>query len=118
MSQAPVGSIADLRTGGSWFDARDAELHSSVGSAQDLRTGGRWFDFRLDQYYFRGLMIVIATGLIPFSSLSVVSTMVMWESSQWPGKITEHVLFKVLQEIMDRCTGRLDITEILLKTTY
>ena len=34
----------------------------------------------------RGLMIVIATGLIPLSSLSVVSTTVTWESSQWLGK--------------------------------
>ena len=31
-------------------------------------------------------MIVTATGFIPLSSLSVVSTMVMWESSQWLGK--------------------------------
>ena len=41
-----------------------AEFHSSVGSVADLRTGGRWFDPRLGQYSFRGLMIVIATGLI------------------------------------------------------
>ena len=31
-------------------------------------------------------LIVIATGLIPLSPLSIVSTMVMWESSQWLGK--------------------------------
>ena len=41
-----------------------------------------WFDPRLGQYSFRGLMIVIATGFIPLSPLSVVSKMVMWESSQ------------------------------------
>ena len=52
----------------------------------DLRTGGRWFDPRHGQYSSRGLMIVIATGLIPLSPLSVVSTMVMWESSRWLGK--------------------------------
>ena len=36
----------------------------------------------------RGLMIFIATGFIPLSplSLSIVSTMVIWESSQWLGK--------------------------------
>ena len=34
----------------------------------------------------RPILIVIATGFIPLSSLSVVSTMVMWESSQWLGK--------------------------------
>ena len=43
---------------------------------------------RLGQYSFPGLMIVIVTGFIPLSPLSVVSTMVMvmWESSQWFGK--------------------------------
>ena len=51
-----------------------AEPHSSVGSVADLRTGGCWFDPRTGQYPFRGLMIVIATGFIPLSPLSVVST--------------------------------------------
>ena len=37
----------------------------------------------LGQCSFRGLMIVIMTGFIPLSPLSVVLTMVMWESSQW-----------------------------------
>ena len=32
---------------------------------------------RLGQYSFRGLMIVLATGFIPLSLLSVVSTTVM-----------------------------------------
>ena len=59
---------------------------SSVGSVTDLRTGGRWFDPRLGQYSFRGLMVFIATGFIPLSLLSVVSTMGMWESGQWLGK--------------------------------
>ena len=60
-----------------------AEPLSSVGSAADMRTGGRWFDPRFGQYSFRGLIIVIATGFIPLSPLSVVLTMVRWESSQW-----------------------------------
>ena len=34
----------------------------------------------------KGLMIVIVTGFIPLSLLSVVWTMVMRESSQWLGK--------------------------------
>ena len=63
-----------------------AKPHSLVGSVADLRTGGRWFDARLSQYSFRGLMIVIATGCTPLSPLSFVSPMVMWESSQWLGK--------------------------------
>ena len=58
-----------------------AQPHSSVGSIQHLRTGGCWFDPRLGQYSLRGLMMVFATGFIPLSPLSVVSTMVMWESS-------------------------------------
>ena len=59
-----------------------AELHSSVGSVADLRTGSGWFYPRHGQYSFRGGMIVIATGFIPLSPLSVVPTIVMWESSQ------------------------------------
>ena len=48
---------------------------------------------------------------------SVVSTMVMWESSQWRGKnIVWSTGEKELHESLDRCTGRRDITEILLKT--
>ena len=54
-----------------------SEPHSSVGSVADLRTGGHWFDPRLGQYSFRRLMIVIATGFIPLSPLSIVSRMVM-----------------------------------------
>ena len=48
-----------------------AEPHSSVSSGADLRTGGRWFDPRLGHYSFRGLMIVIATGLILLSLIAV-----------------------------------------------
>ena len=56
-----------------------AEPHSSVGSVADLRTGGRWFNPRLGQYSFRGLMmIVIATGFISLSPQSVVSKMIIW----------------------------------------
>ena len=66
-----------------------AEPHSSVDSVADLRTGGCCFDPGLDQYSFQGLMIiVIATGLIPLSLLSIVSTMLMWESCQWLEKNT------------------------------
>ena len=52
-----------------------AKPHCSVGSLPDLRTEGHWFDFRLGQYSFQGLMIVIATGLIPLSLLSIVLEM-------------------------------------------
>ena len=63
-----------------------AEPNSSVSNIADLRTGGHWFVPPLSQYTFRGLMITIATGFIPFSPLSVVLTMVKWESSQWLGR--------------------------------
>ena len=55
-------------------------------------------------------MIVIATGFIPLSSLYVVSTMVIRESSQW----LERKL-KELKKSMNWCTDHRDITEILLK---
>ena len=63
------------------FECFVAEPHSSIGNVADLRLGGRSANI-----FFQGLMIVIATGFIPLSLLSVVSTMVMWESSQWLGK--------------------------------
>ena len=59
---------------------------SSVGAIADLRTGGHWFDPWLGQYSFLGLMKIIATEFIPLSQLSIVLTVVMWESSQWLGK--------------------------------
>ena len=62
-----------------------AEPHGSVGRVADLRTGGCWFDPQHGQYSLQGLMIVIATRFIPLSPLSFVSTMVLWESSQWLG---------------------------------
>ena len=54
-----------------------------------MRTGGRWFDTRLGQYSFRELMMLIATGFITPSLLSIVLTMDMWEGSQWFGKNIE-----------------------------
>ena len=60
-------------------------------------------------------MIVTATGFIPLSQLSVVSTIVKWESSQWKEYCADYWL-KELQESMDRYTGHRDITEVLLKT--
>ena len=60
--------------------------HSSVSSIANLRTGGHWFDPQLCLYSFRGLMIDIATGFIPLSPMSLVLTMVMSESRQWLGK--------------------------------
>ena len=62
-------------------------------------------------------MIVIATGFITLSPLAVLSTKVMWESCKWLGKKIVRSTYRLneLQESLDRCTGRRDITEILLK---
>ena len=80
-------------------------LRCSVGTVAGLRTGGRWCDPRLGLYSFQGLMIVITIGFILLSPLSVVSTMVMWESSHWLGKnMVPSTGSKELQEGMDRCT--------------
>ena len=53
--------------------------HSSVGTwcIADLRTEGRWFEARLCQYSFQELIIVITTGFIPLSLLSVVNNRYM-----------------------------------------
>ena len=59
-------------------------------------------------------MIVIATGFILLTPLSVVSTTVKWESSQSLGKnIVRSTGKKNSKESIDRCTGRRDVTEIL-----
>ena len=59
-----------------------AEPHNSVGSVENrrslVRSPARPIFFpRIDN---------IATGFIPLSPLSIVLTVVMWESSQWFGK--------------------------------
>ena len=94
-----------------------AKPNSLVGSVADLRTGGRWFDPRLGLYSFRGLMIVIATGFIPLSPLSVVSTRrICGKAASGLQRILCGVLVKRTSERMDRCTGRPNITEKLLQT--
>ena len=89
-------SMGECNTILSAYTKYPAEPHSSVGSVQDLES-------------FRGLMIVIETGFIPLSSLSIISTTVIWDRSQCLEKIKE------LWESMDRRTGRRDITLILFK---
>ena len=80
-----------------------------------LRTGGRWFDPRLGKYSFRGLMIAIdrihssLTAVHCFNNGYVGKQPVAWKEycvGYW---------LKELQETMDRCTGCLGITKILLK---
>ena len=45
-------------------------------------------------YSFRGLMIVIATGFIPLSPLSIVLALVMWKEYCGMERILCGVLFK------------------------
>ena len=93
-----------------------AEPHSSVGSVADLRAGGRWFNPQLGQYSFQELMIVIAT--VFNSSLTAVHCFDNGYVEKQPGAWKEYSAeywFPELQESMDRFTGHHDITEILLK---
>ena len=76
-----------------------AEPHTSVGSVVDLRTGGRWFDPQLSKYSFRGLTLVIATGFIPLSPLSVVLTMLCGKAARG----LERILCK---ELVKRTPGK------------
>ena len=87
--------------------------HSSGGSVADLRTGGRWFDPLVGQYSFRGLMVIIATGFIPPAVRCFDNGHVGKQTVAWTEYCAEYWL-KKLQESMDRCTGRRDITEIIL----
>ena len=92
------------------------ESHSSVGSVADLRTGGRWFDPRPDQYSLRGLVSHCERIL---SSLTAVHCFdngyVRKQPVAWKEYCAKYWL-KDLQESTDRCTGRRDTAEILLKT--
>ena len=45
-------------------------------------------------YAFQGLMIVITTGFIPLSPLSVVSTMIMWKAANGLERILCGILVK------------------------
>ena len=85
-----------------------AEPYSSVDSIVDLRTGGRWFDPGLTQCLFPGIDDTHCNRI--HSSL----TAVLCFDHGYVGK--QPVTWKELQESMDRCTGRGEITEILLET--
>ena len=66
----------------------------TVGSIPDLRIGGPWFNHRLSQYSFQGLTIVIVTGFIPLSLLSLVSAMLCGKTVSGLKTIVCRVLFK------------------------
>ena len=61
-------------------------LKCRVRIPQELRTVGFWFDPQVGQYSFPGLMILIATGVIPLSPLTITLIIVIKESRQWLGK--------------------------------
>ena len=90
-----------------------AEPHSSVGSVANLIIGGHLFDPLLGQYSFQRMMIVIVTGFIPFTAVHCFHNgYVGKQPVAWKECCADYWL-KELQESMDRCTGRHDITEIL-----
>ena len=63
------------------------------------------------------MMIVIVTGFIPFTAVHCFHNgYVGKQPVAWKECCADYWL-KELQESMDRCTGRHDITEILFKTT-
>ena len=88
--------------------------HSSVGSIADLRTGGRWFNPRLGQNSW----IDDSHSDRIHSSLTAVhcfdNDYVGNQPVAWKEYCAEHWL-KELQGRMDRCTGHHNITEILFK---
>ena len=92
--------------------SKSAEPNGSVSSIEDMRTGGCWFDSWARPLLFQGLMMVIATGFIPLSPPSIISTMFMlgkqpvaWKEYCWECWVKE------LQESIDRSTGCHDITQ-------
>ena len=61
-------------------------------------------------------MIIIATGFIALLTLSIISMMVIWESSQWLGQnIMQSTVKKERLESIDRCPNNRNITEMMLK---
>ena len=61
-------------------------------------------------------MVVVATGFIPLPPVSIVSVMVMWESSQWLGKnIVQSTCKNNSRKAWVGCTGCHDVTEITFK---
>ena len=91
--------------------------HSSVGSVADWRTGGRWFKSLARPIFFPRIddshcdrIHSSFTTVRCFDNGYVGKKLVAWK------EYCEEYRFKDLQESMDRCTDRRDITERLLKT--
>ena len=55
-------------------------MFSSIDSIQDLNPGGRSFDPRFG-HFSRGLMLVIATGFIFLSLMTIILTMIIYEKA-------------------------------------
>ena len=90
---------------------------SPIAPSIDLRTGGRWFDPRLGQSWFFQRIDDSHCDKI-YSSLTAIHCLDNGYLGKQPVAWKEYCAeywFKELQKNMDRCTGRRDITEILLK---
>ena len=92
-----------------------AECHSSVGSVADLRTGGGWFNPRVSQYSFQGLMSHCDRVRSSLTTDRCFDNGYMGKQPvAWEEYCAEYWL-KELQGSMDRCIDPHDITEILFE---
>ena len=88
-----------------------------VGSVQDLRTGSRWFDTPTRPIFFPRIDDGHCDRIHSF--LTAVHCFDNGYAGKQPVALEEYFAEYWLQEFQegtDRCTGRLDSTDILLKT--
>ena len=83
---------------------------------KSILMGFAQFDPQLGQYSFQRLMIVIATSIIPLTAVQCFDNGYVGKQPVALKEYCAEYWLKELQESMDSCTGRCDITEILLKT--
>ena len=62
---------------------------------------------------FQGLMIINATEFLPLLPLTFITTIAIWECSQW----SEWKIAPSTKKSMDWCTNHYDKTKVMLKTT-
>ena len=93
-------------------------MEVSVDGVPDSRTGDRWFERQARPNFFLRIDGSHCDGI--HSSFTAVHFFndghVGKQPAAWKEYCAEYWL-KELQKSMDRCTGRRDITEILLNTT-
>ena len=92
-------------------------MPSPIAQSVALRLGGRWLDHPARPIFFPRIDVSHCDRI--YSSLTAIrcfdNDYVGKQPVAWKEYCVEYWL-KELQESMDRCTGRRDITETLLKT--